>query len=164
MRSWVVLFIVVFVIWLGLSWPIDIQHILAGIIVSALVVYFMGDMFVGRVNILKRPSRYLWFLYYIPVFLWEWLKANIGVSYKVIHPFVPIKPGIVKVRTKLKKDISLTLLANSITLTGETLSVDIDKENGFIYVHWMDVASPDTDKATKTIVRKFEKILERIFE
>jgi len=44
-------------------------------------------------------------------------KANIHVAYIVIHPLLPIKPGIVKVKTKLKRDSALTMLANSITLT-----------------------------------------------
>ena len=164
MKSRVILFIFGFLVWMGLSWPPDIQHALIGVIVAAFIAYMTGDMFVTRPHVFKHPQRYFWFLYYIPVFLWECFKANIDVAYRVIHPLVPIKPGIVKVKTKLKTDTALTFLANSITLTPGTLTVDIDKEKGTLYIHWIDVTNQDIDKATEIIVKKFERILERIFE
>ena len=82
----------------------------------------------------------------------------------VIHPDLPMRPGIVKVRTNLKSDSGLTFLANTITLKPGTMTVDIDRENGFLYVHWVNVESQDIEKATKIIVEKFEKVLMRIFE
>ena len=91
-------------------------------------------------------------------------KANIDVAWRVIHPDIPIKPGIVKLKTTLKSETGLTFLANSITLTPGTLSVDIDQKNGFLYVHWIDVKDKDTEAATRIIVERFEKILRRIFE
>ncbi len=90
--------------------------------------------------------------------------ANIDVAYRVLHPNLPIKPGIVKVKTNLKTDTALTFLANSITLTPGTMSVDIDKDNGFLYIHWINVKDKDVEAATKMIVEKFEKILAKIFE
>ena len=76
-----------------------------------------------------------------------------------------MSPGIlVKVKTGLKSESGLTFLANSITLTPGTMSVDIDRENGCIYVHWINVKDADTEKATQIIANKFEKVLSRIFE
>jgi multicomponent Na+:H+ antiporter subunit E len=92
------------------------------------------------------------------------IKANFDVAYRVVHPKLPIKPGIVKVKTRLKSDTGLTFLANSITLTPGTMSVDIDRENGYLYIHWINVKSADVEKATEIIVSRFEKILEKIFE
>jgi multicomponent Na+:H+ antiporter subunit E len=163
-KSRVILFILGFFVWMGLTWPPDIQHALIGIIVVAFVTFMTGDMFVSRPHIFKHPSRYLWFLYYIPVFIWECIKANIDVAYRVGHPDLLINPGIVKVKTTLKTEVGLTFLANSITLTPGTMSVDIDQENGFLYIHWIDVKDRDTQKATEIIVRTFENILRHIFE
>jgi multicomponent Na+:H+ antiporter subunit E len=70
----------------------------------------------------------------------------------------------VKVKTTLKSDTALTFLANSITLTPGTLTVDIDKDCGVLYVHWIDVKAKDVEAATKIIVERFEKILKRIFD
>jgi len=103
------------------------------------------------------------FLYYIAVFIWECVKANLDGAYRVLHPDLPIRPGIVKVKTTLKSATGLTLLANSLTLKPGTMTVDIDQENGFLYVHWMDVKTEDLDQATELIVGKFERILKRIF-
>jgi len=81
-----------------------------------------------------------------------------------LHPRLPINPGIVKVKTKLTTDTALTFLANSITLTPGTMSVDIDKDNGILYIHWIDVKTKDVESATKIIVERFEKILKKIFD
>nr|NIO61347.1 hypothetical protein [Gammaproteobacteria bacterium] len=64
----------------------------------------------------------------------------------------------------LQSDIAMTLLANSITLTPGTMSVDVDQDNSVLYVHWIDVRSPDIESATRNIVERFEKILQKIFE
>lgn len=164
MKSKIILFILAFFVWLLLNWVPDWQHIVTGIFVAALVAYITGDLFIQRPHLLKHPRRYLWFLYYIPVFLWEMLKANVDVAYRVAHPKLPINPGIVKVKTTLKSDAGLTFLANSITLTPGTLTVDLDEENGYLYIHWIDVKDKDVKGATERIARKFEDILKRIFE
>ena len=164
MKSRTVLFFLGLLVWLGLSWPRDWQHLLIGILVAGFIAYMTQDMFKKRLYIFKNPNRYIWFLYYIPIFIWECFKANIDVAYRVIHPLRPINPGIVKVRTNLKSDIALTFLANSITLTPGTLSVDIDQKQGFLYVHWIDVKHKDVEKASQVIVQRFERILRRIFE
>ncbi len=164
MKSRIILFVLGIIAWVFLNWVPDWQHIILGIFASAFVAYMTGDFFVKRPHLFTHASRYLWFLYYVPVFIWECFKANIDVAYRVIHPDLPIHPGIVKVKTFLKSDTALTFLANSITLTPGTLSVDIDRENGFLYVHWIEVKHKDVIKATKFIVEKFERILKRIFE
>jgi multicomponent Na+:H+ antiporter subunit E len=76
---------------------------------------------------------------------------------------MPLNPGIVKVKTKLATNAGKTVLANSITLTPGTMTVDI-REEGHLYVHCIDVKETETEKATKKIADKFEKILLKIFE
>jgi len=163
-KSQIILFILALIIWLFLTWPPDLQHLIIGVFVCAFVSFMTGDMFVKRPHRFKQFTRYLWFLYYIPLFIWECIKANIDVAYRVAHPDLPINPGIVKVKTTLKSDTGLTFLANSITLTPGTMSVDIDEENGFLYIHWIDVKDKDIQKATEIIVKTFEDVLRRIFE
>ena len=165
MKSRIVLFLLAFLAWSLLYWRPDWQHLIIGIFVAAFVAYMTGDLFIGRPGVLKHPRRYWYFIvYYLPVFLWECLKANIDVAYRVAHPRLPINPGIVKVKTKLKTNTALTFLANSITLTPGTMSVDIDKDNGILYVHWINVKTTDIEDATNIIVKRFERILEKIFD
>ena len=165
MKSRIVLFLVAFLVWSFLNWVPDWQHLLVGVFIAWFIAFMTGDLFIARPHVLKHPLRYWYFLTnYIPVFLWECVKANLDVAYRVIHPQLPIKPGIVKVKTSLKSDTALTFLANSITLTPGTLTVDIDKDCGVLYVHWIDVKAKDVEAATKIIVERFEKILKRIFD
>ncbi len=164
MKSRIILFFLAFLVWMGLTWPPDWQHAFIGVFVASFVAYMTGDMFVKRPHMFRSPKRYFWFLYYIPIFIWECFKANIDVAYRVGHPDMPINPGIVKLKTILRSDTGLTFLANSITLTPGTLSVDVDQENGFLYVHWINVKDKDIDRATSLIVHRFERILKRIFE
>jgi len=163
-KSNIILFLLALLIWAFLTWPLDFQHLIIGILACGFVSFVTGDMFVKRPHMFKHISRYLWFLYYIPLFIWECIKANIDVACRVCHPDLPINPGIVKVKTTLKSDTGLTFLANSITLTPGTMSVDIDPQNGFLYIHWIDVKDKDIEKATEIIVKTFEGVLKRIFE
>ncbi|MCX5692675.1 MAG: Na+/H+ antiporter subunit E [Candidatus Omnitrophica bacterium] len=164
MKSKLILFIVGFIVWSLLTWPLDFQHLIVGLMVAAFAAFITGDLFSRRPHHFGHITRYLWFCYYVPMFLWECLKANIDVASRVLNPKLPINPGIVKVKTTLKSDTGLTFLANSITLTPGTLCVDIDAEKGILYIHWIDVKTQDTDKATELIVSPFEKILKKIFE
>ena len=164
MKSKTILFILALIVWLLLNWVPDWQHLVIGIFVALLVAHLQGDLFIKRAGHLTDIRRYGWFLYYIPIFLWECIKANVDVACRVGHPDLPIRPGIVKIKTRLKSDTGLTFLANSITLTPGTMCVDIDREGGYLYIHWIDVKDTDIDKATNIIAGKFEAILERIFE
>ncbi|MBN2096936.1 MAG: Na+/H+ antiporter subunit E [Candidatus Omnitrophica bacterium] len=165
MKSRIILFLVALLVWSLLSWVPDWQHLLVGIFVAWFVAFITGDLFIRRAHVLKHFSRYWYFVsLYLPTFLWECLKANLDVAFRVLHPNLPINPGIVKVNTSLKSDTALTFLANSITLTPGTLTVDIDKDNNVLYVHWIDVQAKDVESATKIVVERFENILRRIFD
>ena len=88
--------------------------------------------------------------------------ANFDVLYRVVHPNLPIRPGIVKVKTSLKSDEAKTFLANSITLTPGTLTVDIDGQD--FYVHWININTEDPARRSAEICGRFEPLLRRIFE
>lgn len=168
----ILLFILWFVVWALLTWPPETGDVVTGLLVS-LVVCFMtldtlGESYGrGYTPALKREGlaanllRPFWAVCYVLVFVWECLKANIDVAYRVIHPDLPIRPGTVRVKVSLRSDIGLTFLANSVTLTPGTTSVDVDKDNGFLYVHMLCVKE---DCARLAVVDRFEHILRRIFE
>ncbi|MFH1801047.1 MAG: Na+/H+ antiporter subunit E [Candidatus Omnitrophota bacterium] len=163
-NSRIILFIVAFLTWCVLNWPPDWQHLLVGFFVAAFVTYMIGDLYVSVPSIFKQPQRYWYFAaHYLPLFILECIKANIDVAYRVLHPQLPIKPGIVRIKTKLKTDTGLTFLANTITLTPGTMCVDIDRDRGILYIHWIHVDAQEAEKATQLIAGKFETILAKIF-
>jgi len=158
-----------FVIWFLLVWPfdpvtgkLDLQGVIAGVIVAILVGLLFGDKIARELPLSRVFSRIFWLLVYIPIFFWYVVVANLDVVYRVVHPDMPIHPGIVKVKTTLKNPAGRTMLANSITLTPGTLSVDIVDE--YLYIHWINVQAEDIEGATQKIVSKFEGMLRRIFE
>jgi multicomponent Na+:H+ antiporter subunit E len=159
-----------FIIWFLLVWPfdpvtgdLDVQSTVAGVIVAVFVGLLLGDKIPRPLTSGMVFKRIFWLIVYIPMFLWYVLVANLDVVYRVIHPDMPIKPGIVKVKTTLKNPAGRTMLANSITLTPGTLTVDITDDD-YLYIHWINVQSDDIEEATHHIVRKFERVLRRIFE
>ena len=161
-------FVLAFVIWVLLTWPVvdgklDIQVVVAGLIASIVVALLFHEIFPKEHHVFISPVRIFWFLVYVPVFFYYVIKANLDVVYRALHPQMPIKPGIVKVKTTLKTDSGITALANSITLTPGTLTVDLT-DDGVLYVHWINVKSEDTEQATEFIARRFEWFLKRIFE
>lgn len=83
------------------------------------------------------------------------------VAYRVLHPKRPINPGIVKIKTELKSDIGKLALANSITLTPGTMSVDVEGDH--LYIHWIDVEDSSVEIASKKISKPFEKYLKKVF-
>ncbi len=109
-----------------------------------------------------HPKRVAYFLVYIPILLWEIIKANLDVAYRVLHPKMPINPGIVRVPVTLHSDYGKTLLANSITLTPGTLTLDVKDQN--FYVHWLTIQSTVPDEAAEMITGRFMKILGKVFQ
>ncbi|HEC91519.1 MAG TPA: cation:proton antiporter, partial [Candidatus Atribacteria bacterium] len=108
-----------------------------------------------------NPLRWVIFLIYLigPFFL-AMAKANIDVAYRVITG--RINPGIVKISPGLKTDLGITMLANSITLTPGTLSVDIDEKNNDLYIHWINVTT--LKPTTHHICANFPQWIRRVAE
>jgi multicomponent Na+:H+ antiporter subunit E len=156
-------FFILYVLWILLTWSFTLQELIAGAVISFMAEVLLGDIFpYEAVKVFYRPRRLFWLFCYMWVFLWAMVKANFDVAYRVLNIYMPIKPGIVKVRTNLKSNMARTFLANSITLTPGTMTVDMIDDH--IYIHWINVVSADIQKDTEIIVGSFEKYLERIFE
>ncbi|MBA7701868.1 Na(+)/H(+) antiporter subunit E1 [subsurface metagenome] len=152
-----------FIIWMLLTWSVDVQVVVAGLIAAAVIAILFHEILPKEYQVFISPVRVFWGLVYVPVFFYYVMKANLDVVYRALHPKMPIKPGIVKIKTNLKTESGITALANSITLTPGTLTVDLT-DDGFLYIHWINVKSDDVEQATKLIARRFEWFLKKIFE
>jgi len=162
--------IVLFSIWLLLTASLDIQELTMGFVLSLIVAALTYDVFTraGLANL--HPRRVAYAIAYLPYFLWAMIMANLDVAYRVLHPRRPIRPGIVKCRTILKSDTGKLSLANSITLTPGTITLDVDGDEYFIHWIWVqdDVLKAENDeehvrKASSHITEPFEKFLRVIF-
>ncbi|SFC23064.1 Na+/H+ antiporter subunit E [Tropicimonas isoalkanivorans] len=156
------LFATMFVFWLLLNGALQLDVIVVGLLVAGGITYF----FAGSLSFLsgyrvsvasaKATAGYLAF------FFTELVRANLAMAWLVLDPALPMTPAIVKVRTRLQHPVARLLLANSITLTPGTLSVELRGE--WIYVHWVVAQTTDPEAATEAIVAGFEKYLEVMYD
>ena len=160
--KWLLCLLAAFALWMLLFWSVDPWVIGAGLLFAMIVATLLGEFYPDHMEKALNPVRWFYFLIYLPYFLLLCLRANLDVALRVIHPDVPIRPGIVKVRTTLKSEMGKTFLANSITLTPGTLTVDIDGED--LYIHWINIGLEDPARRSAEICGRFEPLLRRIFE
>ncbi len=132
--GFLITFCVMFLFWIILSGLFGAFHLIAGILSSALVALISHDLLAkGKSDHLLIKSWRL--LCYIPWELWQIVLANIDVAYRVLHPKMPIDPRIFEFETPLRGDWALTTLANSITLTPGTITIQVEPEKGKFQVH-----------------------------
>ena len=155
--NWIFLMLV----WLAFTSTFAIQEVLIGLITSALISFLSIRLFTCCTLSIFHPVKIFYMIKYMIVFLIALVQSNFDVARRVLTPSLPINPGIVKFKTKLKTNYSKMVLANSITLTPGTLSVDV-KDDTF-YIHWIDVKTTDPEQAYTDIAGQFEKILLKIF-
>ncbi|MFH1692927.1 MAG: Na+/H+ antiporter subunit E [Bacillota bacterium] len=154
-------FIVLFVIYLFLA-SFTLYEVALGTIVSAFLTLILVKFVNYRIDILL-PIKLVKFVFiYLPVFIWKLILANFDVARRVLSPKIPLNPGIVKIHTDLKGDFGKLTLANSITLTPGTLSIDIVDDN--LFIHTVDVKGHSEAENRKLISGSFEKILGGIFK
>lgn len=158
----VIPFVGLMVIWLMLTWSVEWTTLVTGVVLALGITLVLGDIYAHPMLRIFSPVRWFWFVVYVFYFLYYCLRSNLDVAYRALHPDVPIRPGIVKVRSDLQTDIAKTFLANSITLTPGTLTIDIKGSD--LFVHWINVVTDDPEEQTQVIVKRFERILRRIFE
>jgi len=165
-----VLFAVSFVFWLLLAWPVSpvdgrllVGDILAGVFVSVFVALVMGEMIRANLIRLLKPASWFWLIVFQFVFVYYVVKGGLDVAYRVLHPAMPIKPGIVKVKSVLKTETGRTVLACAITLTPGTLTIDVT-DDGVFYIHWLNVSSTEEEAVAEQVLRRFEWYIKRIFE
>lgn len=161
-------FTLIFLVWIVFAGRLTSDVFIIGIIASMLTTFLFGNMiFAGSSRrlslgeLLKKASLIILF---IPVFFYEAVKSALEVSLLVFKKNPSYAPGIVRVRTRLKNITAITILANLITLTPGTLSLDFDREEEAYYIHWINVKTRQEAETRKEIIERFERWLGVIFK
>jgi len=127
-------FLVMLGFWVVMSGMFDPFHFSLGVFCCLLVAHFSHNLlFYGEP---RRWGRGIFgILIYLPWLFWEILLANLQVAYIVLHPRMLelIDPQLVRFKTILKRPISKVTLAQSITLTPGTITVDIEEDEFLVY-------------------------------
>jgi multicomponent Na+:H+ antiporter subunit E len=143
------------VVWLALTGSLTIPNALLGLGLSLLASSFAREQR-RRSEIAIRPLRVIGLA---ALFVWELVLSGYRVARLVLTPRMQLQPGIFAYRLKVDRNFEITLLANMITLTPGTLSVDVSADRKTLYVHAIDCSDPD--RTRRDIADGFErKILE----
>ena len=110
---------------------------------------------------LIHPRRLLHLVVLAPRLLLAIMRSTADVAWRTLQPRVAIRPGIVRARTRLESPLGRLALTSCITLTPGTLSVETEGDE--LFIHWIDVESPDIEATTRAIVASFEQHLEVVF-
>ena len=145
-------FILLFLVWIGLTNSLDVQELLVGAVVAFVVAkYFTKD---DKMSLRGLTIKYLRFT---PIFIKNLVQSNIEVAKIVLNPKLPINTGVVKLKTKLTDKHDKLILANAITLTPGTITLELD--NNELYVHVLNMDSLDRDVLQLEIVDGLERAL-----
>ena len=153
--SYLALAAVLFLLWVMLSGTLDPQELTVGLIVALGAALATSRMAIFQ-GIKVTPGAPLALLRYLIHFMFALFKANLDMARRVLSPSLPLNPEVVEIKTELQSDLGKLLLANSITLTPGTLTVDVKGER--MLVHWVDVRpGRDLQQATRSIAADFEQ-------
>ncbi|HNT28691.1 MAG TPA: Na+/H+ antiporter subunit E [bacterium] len=156
-----ILFLTLLIFWLLLNGSLAADIVIVGVVTALVIAILFRDGLAVFSEFRATPRAFLTAFLYLPYFLGELIKSNLHIARVVLTPSLPLNPAIVKVRTRLKSRMGRLILANSITLTPGTLTVELDGE--WLYIHWVTAEATDIDAATAQIVAGFEKYLEVMY-
>ena len=153
-------FFVCLLLWVLLTGTLEYTELTAGILVALAITLLFGKRFHLFTGLRLTPLLPLHIAVYLGHFLLALVRANIDLALRVLKPSLPIRPHLIEVKTNLKSPLGKLLLANTITLTPGTLTVDVLEDT--LLVHWV-YCPPGTDavQATHEIAATFENNLGR---
>ena len=144
--------------WVAVTGEVTVANLLEGAVLAGLLVLLLRVPVRRRVR-LERAPKALGLLVY---FLKEILLSNAAVARILLSPVSSLSPGIVAVPLDLKSDAGITVLANLVTLTPGTLSLDVSPDRTTLYVHALHVDDPDAFR--REVKEGFERRVKEVFE
>jgi multicomponent Na+:H+ antiporter subunit E len=141
--------------WAALQGELNATNFVVGFLVSALIIYVFRQIFnplYFRKPILAAKL--------VTVFIQELIKANLSVLRIVLSRRIQVRSGVIAFPTALRHEVALTMLANMITLTPGTLTLDISPDKRYLFVHTLNLQDPEEVK--RDIHRAFEQYLREL--
>ncbi len=113
--------------------------VLAGFGLGLAVLWLLRPL-LGRTGYFRRLPRIIGLVVH---FAWSVVMANVGMVACVLRPRSFLHPGVVAVPLEPMSDLETTMLANMVTLTPGTFSVDVSSDRSTLFVHCIDARDPD---------------------
>ncbi len=136
MRGKILVNLLLTIIWVFLTGSYEFKNFVFGFFMTFLILWIINPKDTTDIKYFRIIPKLISFFFF---FIREVVKANIQVAYEVITPKNNMKPGIVALPLDAKTDVEITLLANLITLTPGTLSLDVSDDRKVLYIHAMYV-------------------------
>lgn len=140
-------------VWLGMSGDFTPPNLVVGFALGLLILFFARRV-IGTPHYLFKVAKVIELFLF---FLWELVLANLRVAYDVLTPGYQMRPGVIAVPLDARTDAEITLLANLITLTPGTLSLDVSSDRKVLYIHVMYIDNDDLDEVRRKIKSGFER-------
>jgi multicomponent Na+:H+ antiporter subunit E len=157
------------IIWAALTEDFGPANLLLGFLFGAFLLWF-GRGVTGRVRYfqwgenvpgpLGLAVRFGLLIKFIVIFVWEVILANVNIMLTVLKPNLDLNPAIIALPLDIDSDMEITLLANMITLTPGTLSLDVSDDRRTLYVHCVHADDPERTK--REIKEVFESLVQEV--
>lgn len=150
--------VVLAVVWVALSGMFSLAGFLSGLIVGYVVIAVAGPAVGARgygMRVVKTAS-------FLVFYLWELFKSNMRVALDVIRPRMRSRPAFIALPVQGLSQSQITMLANLITMTPGTLSIDVSDDESTLYIHAMFVDDPDAVRAgiQRGLVRRVQEVID----
>ena len=137
--------------WAAVTGQLTATNLFVGFALGYLVLFIARRM-IGPSSYFSRVRHLVSFGRF---YIWELILANLRVAYDVVTPTHHMRPGVIAIPLEARTDMEITLLANLITLTPGTLSLDVSSDRRFLYIHAMYVG--DEEKVRESIKNGLER-------
>jgi multicomponent Na+:H+ antiporter subunit E len=138
--------------WVAMTGDVSFGNLVAGFGLG-LVILFFTRRIVGQPTYVLRMWRVLTLLLF---FVRELIRSNLRVAYDVLTPGYHLRPGVVAIPLDARTDTEITLLANMITLTPGSFSLDVSADRRVLYLHVMYL-DEDVEEVRRKIKNGFER-------
>ncbi|MFP4654424.1 MAG: Na+/H+ antiporter subunit E [Methanohalobium sp.] len=162
MKQYIIYSIPLAILWCFVNGDVSVVNFIFGLILSPIVIKPFKSLynFESDISIRDKLRRIPKQLKYLAMLIKEIIKANILVAKIVLQPRININPGIIEVPIRAKTDVGITAIANTITLTPGTLSIDVADDRSVLYVHAIDI--DDRERIRASIANMEKYILEAL--
>lgn len=142
------------VVWVGLWGSLTVANLLGGLLVALALLVLLPLPVVPD----EGRARPLPLLRYLAFFAWELVRASLIVVWQVLRPGGQLRQAVIAVDAVGASDRLLTVVANSISLTPGTLTLEVDRERSILYVHVLDVGGPEGVERARRSIQRLERL------
>jgi len=144
-------------VWMFLQQTLAWENFVVGFLIGLVVMSFA----VRRLDTPFYMHRVLAFVKLAVIFLAEVVRSSVRVSYLILHPKLPVSPGLVAVPLDVTSDEAITMFAGMITMAPGSISVELSDDRKYLFVHALEAGDPH--KAAAFFKNAFERHILEVF-